>query len=86
MTSQSPQRLSQLTWNNRFAQLGEAFSSRLSGTELPNPQWLSHSRLLAQEMGLTPDWMQEKGVLEALSGNAILEGSEPLASVYSGHQ
>jgi len=86
MISQSPQRLSQLTWNNRFAQLGETFSSRLSGTELPNPQWLSHSRLLAQEMGLTPDWMQEKGVLEALSGNAILEGSEPLASVYSGHQ
>ena len=35
---------------------------------------------------MTDTWMEEPGVLEALSGNAVLKGSAPLASVYSGHQ
>ncbi len=86
MTQHSPQLLSELQWNNRFANLGDVFSSRLRGTSLASPQWLAHAERLSQELGLDPNWRHEAGVLEALSGNAVLAGSEPLASVYSGHQ
>ncbi len=88
MTERQPSslKLSEFNWINRFAQLGDTFSTPLSATALPSPRWMAFSRPLAQEMGLTDTWMEEPGVLEALSGNAVLKGSAPLASVYSGHQ
>ena len=79
-------KISELNWINRFAQLGDAFSTRLTATAVPNPQWMAFSSNLSHEMGLQDDWMHEPGVLDALSGNAVFKGSEPLASVYSGHQ
>jgi uncharacterized protein YdiU (UPF0061 family) len=41
---------------------------------------------LAHELGLPDGWLHTDDALQALSGNALLTGSEPLASVYSGHQ
>jgi serine/tyrosine/threonine adenylyltransferase len=69
-----------------FAQLGEAFFTRLPTTPLPSPYWVSTSRAMARELGLTDEWMQSDQALQALTGNALLPGSQPLASVYSGHQ
>ena len=42
--------------------------------------------VLAQELGLDADWFASPDALQALSGNRVLPGSRPLASVYSGHQ
>ena len=78
--------LSELEWLNRFAQLGSEFSTRVTPTPMPQAQWFAFSQELSKGLGLDAQWMQEPGVLEALSGCSTLKGSVPLASVYSGHQ
>ena len=75
-----------LQWSNRFARLGDAFYTRVSSQPLPLPYALSYNRSLARELGLEQHWLESAAALEALSGNSVLAGSEPLASVYSGHQ
>jgi uncharacterized protein YdiU (UPF0061 family) len=75
-----------LTWRNRFAQLGPAFSTALPSQPLPDPYWVGRSPSVAREVGLDPRWLDSPELLQALSGNLPLKGSQPLASVYSGHQ
>ena len=75
-----------LTWRNRFAKLGTSFYTRLKPQPLPDPVWVSRNQALAREMGLDAQWFESSMALEALTGNRTLPGSDPLASVYSGHQ
>ena len=74
------------TWTNRFLQLGPAFYTRWSATPLPEPAWVATSDTLAQTLGWPTDWQQHPGMLDILAGNQPWPGSEPWASVYSGHQ
>lgn len=75
-----------LRWRNRFAALGPAFYTRLQPQPLPAPHWVARSQAVARELGLDPDWLEAPAALAVFSGNQGLAGSEPLASVYSGHQ
>jgi serine/tyrosine/threonine adenylyltransferase len=69
-----------------FSQLGPAFFTPLDPQALSSPYWVGQSSAMARELGLTDEWMQSNDALQALTGNAKLPGSQPLASVYSGHQ
>ena len=69
-----------------FAQLGAGFYTRLTAQPLPAPYWVGRSRVMAQVLGLEDHWLESNEALQALSGNTLLPGSQPLASVYSGHQ
>ncbi len=73
-------------WQHRFAALGPAFYTELLPRPLPAPYWVGHSLSLARELGLGDAWMESDEALQALTGNTLLTGSRPLASVYSGHQ
>ncbi len=75
-----------LSWHNSFVQLGEDFYIHLSPQPLPAPYWVGQSRLLARELGLHPSWLASPELLQAVSGNRPIAGTQPLASVYSGHQ
>ena len=75
-----------LKWVNGFAELGPEFFTPLSPIALPEPYWVGRSQALADELGLSAQTMDQQATLEAFSGNLRLAGSEPLASVYSGHQ
>ncbi len=75
-----------LVWRNRFANLGEAFFTRLSPSSLPAPYWISHNPLLLSELGWPTQGLSSPDALLAFTGCAIPEGAAPLASVYSGHQ
>lgn len=75
-----------LPWNNRFAGLGDAFYAPLHATPLPAPYWVGTSASAARWAGLDAALLDNPDVLHALTGNRLLAGSEPLASVYSGHQ
>jgi len=75
-----------MKWRNSFAGLGDAFFTRLQPTALPEPYWVGASRSLAAELGLEELMLQSQDALEAFTGNVVMPGSEPLASVYSGHQ
>ncbi|MFM2274225.1 MAG: hypothetical protein RL211_97 [Pseudomonadota bacterium] len=75
-----------IQWRNSFAGLGDAFFTRLQPTALPEPYWVGTNRSLAAELGLEELMLQSQDALEAFTGNVVMPGSEPLASVYSGHQ
>lgn len=75
-----------LPWVNRFVRLGPDFYTELQPTPLPSPYWVGRSRTLARELGLEDHWLESSEALAALTGNQLLPGSRPLASVYSGHQ
>ncbi len=75
-----------LPWINEFAKLGPPFTTELSPEPLPAPYWVGQSRQVAHWLGLDAVHLQSPQLLNALSGNAQLAGSRPLASVYSGHQ
>lgn len=75
-----------LVWRNRFVGLGPSFYSRLTPVAVRDPYWVARSHSMARELGLSEDWWHTQEALEAFSGNRKLQGSEPLASVYSGHQ
>ncbi|MEO8122140.1 MAG: protein adenylyltransferase SelO family protein, partial [Rhodoferax sp.] len=75
-----------LIWRNSFAQLGGNFYTPLAPQPLPAPYWVGSSRALARELGLDQSWLASPELLEVVSGNRPLAGTQPLASVYSGHQ
>lgn len=75
-----------LAWNPGFAALGPDFFTELRPTPLPSPHWMGSSAGVAQLIGLDANWMHTDEALQAFTGNALLAGSRPLASVYSGHQ
>jgi uncharacterized protein YdiU (UPF0061 family) len=75
-----------LHWRHSFAALGPEFYTALSPQPLPAPYWVGRSRAVAQALGLAPDALDSHDLLQAFSGNQLLPGSQPLASVYSGHQ
>jgi len=75
-----------LPWSNRFLSLGEEFFTRLTPTPLPQVHWVSTHLSFAKELGLSANTFENSAFLNALSGNGAILGSEPAASVYSGHQ
>ena len=75
-----------LPWQKGFAALGSDFYTELRPTPLPSPHWVGTSQSVAQLLGLPEGWHQSEEALQALTGNQVLAGSTPLASVYSGHQ
>jgi serine/tyrosine/threonine adenylyltransferase len=75
-----------LVWRNRFAQLGPAFFTKLGPVPLPAPYLVGLNPVLAREIGLDAALLSSPEGVEAFTGNRPIEGSQPLASVYSGHQ
>jgi uncharacterized protein YdiU (UPF0061 family) len=71
-------------WPNRFAALGERFYTALPPQGLPDPHWVAWSDRCAELLSLHDG--DRHALLQVFSGNALLDGMQPLASVYSGHQ
>ncbi|MBX9833860.1 MAG: YdiU family protein [Burkholderiaceae bacterium] len=75
-----------LAWNHGFAALGSDFFTELRPTPLPSPHWVGTSANVAKLLGLDEVRLRSDEAVHALTGNTLLAGSRPLASVYSGHQ
>ena len=75
-----------LPWSNRFAALGPDFSTALQPTPLPAPYWVGTSPASARLLGLGAEWLTSPEGAALFTGNTPIQGSQPLASVYSGHQ
>ncbi|HEY0817826.1 MAG TPA: YdiU family protein [Rhizobacter sp.] len=71
-------------WPNRFAALGARFHTPLAPQGLPQPYWVAWSDACAALLPL--DFSDRDALLHVFSGNALLPGMQPVASVYSGHQ
>jgi serine/tyrosine/threonine adenylyltransferase len=74
-----------LDWTHRLTQLGPRFFTRLQPTPVAVPRWAARNEALRTELGW-PAALFDSEQLPAFAGNALLRGSAPLATVYSGHQ
>ena len=74
------------SWTPAMDELGEVFFSRVQPQPLQSPHWITRNEALAAELGLPDYWLGSPQALLALSGCAVLPGTDPRASVYSGHQ
>ena len=73
-------------FDNTYAQLPESFFTKLSPAQVPQPELLRINSELASMLSIDTDWLQAPEGISVLSGNAIADGSEPLAQAYAGHQ
>ena len=73
-------------FDNSYRRLGERYSADCRATAVQAPAWLAWNSTLAGEMDWPAHWCGTDECLQALAGNAVLAGSEPIAAVYAGHQ
>jgi uncharacterized protein YdiU (UPF0061 family) len=71
---------------SRFEALGPTFFTQVTPSPMAAPYWVAGNQPLAHELGWPAAWMEAPDVLSVLSGNSVAPGSQPLATVYSGHQ
>jgi uncharacterized protein YdiU (UPF0061 family) len=75
-----------LNWQHPFEPLGSVFYTNVQPTPLKDVHWVSRNPWLCEQLGLPADFLQNNTVMSALAGNHVWPGSQPFASVYSGHQ
>ncbi|GAB5413645.1 MAG: YdiU family protein [Congregibacter sp.] len=75
-----------VNFDNSYAQLGVPFSAAQLPDPVAQPGLIAVNSALAIELGFDPDWLASNEGVAALAGNAAIDGSEPIAAAYSGHQ
>lgn len=78
--------LADLQLDNRFARLGDTFSTRVVPEPLSNPRLVVSSEDAMALLDLDPAEAQTEIFTELFSGRQIWSAAEPRAMVYSGHQ
>ena len=78
--------LDALTFDPSFGRLPPAFYSRVEPTPLADPYLVSFNDEAARLIDLDPAEAKREKFLAVIAGNAPLDGCEPLAMLYSGHQ
>jgi uncharacterized protein YdiU (UPF0061 family) len=75
-----------IRFDNSYARLPEDFRAPVLPTPVAAPELLAFNRPLAQELGLELADVAPERLAAIFSGNVVLEGAEPLAMAYAGHQ
>lgn len=92
--------LDQLTFDNRFTrelpadihdvnarrQVYESCYSRVKPTPVRQPTLAGYSREVADILGLDPAAFESQHFADVFGGNALLDGMDPFAMCYGGHQ
>jgi serine/tyrosine/threonine adenylyltransferase len=75
-----------IPFDNSYARLPPAFFARTRPAPAPRPRLVALNRKLAEELGIDPEALTTEAGLAALSGNAVPDGADPIATAYAGHQ
>ncbi len=78
--------LADLVFDNRFARLGDAFSSAVLPEPLDEPRLVVASPAAMALLDLDPAEAESEVFAELFSGHKLWSDAEPRAMVYSGHQ
>jgi uncharacterized protein YdiU (UPF0061 family) len=70
----------------RIRQVPGAAFSHVEPTPVKAPRLIAHSREVAQLLGLTEEDIGSPAFARVFGGNALLEGMQPYAANYGGHQ
>lgn len=75
----------EIPFRNTYARMPEAFFSKTDPTPVAAPSLFKFNQELAKDLGIA-ELLEVDEAVEYFAGNKILEGSEPIAMAYSGHQ
>ena len=75
-----------ISFDNSYARLPERFHSQQPPAPVAEPSPIRVNRALATELGIDADWLASDAGTQLVAGNTTLAGSEPIATVYAGHQ
>ncbi|GAB3474489.1 protein adenylyltransferase SelO [Azotobacter salinestris] len=78
--------LSELTFDNRFARLGDTFSTAVTPLPIASPRLVVASPAALALLDLAPATVDDPQLVAFCSGQSPWPGAEPRAMVYSGHQ
>jgi uncharacterized protein YdiU (UPF0061 family) len=95
-----PQSLDAFSFDNRFTrelpsdcetenhcrQVTGACYSRVRPVKVPNPQLVAYAREVAEQLNLSIEACESPEFVEVFAGNRVLEGMDPYAMCYGGHQ
>ncbi len=79
-------RLTELTFDNRYARLGDAFSTEVLPEPIAEPRLVVASTAAMALLDLDPNEAENEVFTELFSGHKLWNEAEPRAMVYSGHQ
>src|SRR5881409_3756678 len=80
-------KLEELSFDNSYARLPEAFYAKLNPTPFAEPPYLvSVNPSAAALLDLDPDEAKRPEFAGVFGGSLLVPGMEPLAMLYSGHQ
>lgn len=74
------------SFDNSYARLPKQLFAEVNPTPVAAPELLALNQELALELGLQTGDFHSETLLNILAGNAIAEGSQPIAQAYAGHQ
>ena len=75
-----------IPFNNSYVRLPKQFYSPQVPSAVTAPRLIRVNHDLAQELGIDVKWLQSEDGLQVLAGNQVLDNSDPIATVYAGHQ
>lgn len=75
-----------IQFDNSYRQLPERFYQQIDPTPVSSPALIAVNRDLAAQLKIDTEWLASEQGVAILAGNEIVPGSEPIASVYAGHQ
>lgn len=79
-------KLTELPFDNTYARLPEAFYQRVAPTPLSAPYLVSFNPAAAALIDLDPEEAGRSEFVAYFSGNRLLDGMDPVAMLYAGHQ
>jgi len=76
----------QFRFDNSYRTLPAKLFEDCMPTSVAQPQLIILNEVLAKDLGLNFEGISNEEVTEILSGNKIIEGAQPIAQAYAGHQ
>ncbi len=76
----------QFRFDNSYRTLPAKLFEDCTPTSVAQPQLIILNEVLAKDLGLNFEGISNEEVTEILSGNKIIEGAQPIAQAYAGHQ
>lgn len=75
-----------IPFDNTYVRLPPRFYAKIDPTPVAHPKLVRINARVADRLGIDPAELASPEGVEALGGKRVLEGSEPIALAYAGHQ
>jgi uncharacterized protein YdiU (UPF0061 family) len=73
-------------FDNTYARLPDRFHARVTPSKVREPRLVKLNRPLAELLGADVELLASPAGAQALAGNTVPDGAEPIALAYAGHQ